>query len=233
MQIAFLVAASIFPVNRIRSEQASTSIATSDQKTGRRQEYKHETYIHSRLVSHSARAPSVDDIPVHSICALAGALVGFSYCVSKWRLRANSPGSKFLALLPPERSGESEMVLLFHWGIDGFVTLHKKWKAELPKAALATLQGRLWVPSEVLLAFVKQMKTLLDRQLLAGQSLTAREGQVLQLLFRHLTNKEIAYQLNIGERTAKFHVWDSHGVPGQFGSARRQQLCLLPRGTTE
>src|SRR2546422_608815 len=85
MLIAFLVAASIFPVNRIRSEQASTSIATSDQKTGRRQEYKHETYIHSRLVSHSARAPSVDDIPVHSICALAGALVGFSCFVSKWR----------------------------------------------------------------------------------------------------------------------------------------------------
>jgi len=122
------------------------------------------------------------------------------------RLRANSPGSKFLALLPPDRSGESEMMLLFHWGIDGFVTLHEKWKTELPKAALAVLRGGLWVPSEVLLTFVKQMKTMLDRQLLAGQSLTAREGQVLQLLLRHLTNKEIAHQLNIGERTAKFHV---------------------------
>jgi DNA-binding CsgD family transcriptional regulator len=122
------------------------------------------------------------------------------------RLRANSPGSRFLALLPPDRSGESEMTLLFHWGIDGFVTLHKKWETELPKATMALLRGRLWAPPEVLLAFVKQMKTLLDRQLLAGQSLTAREGQVLQLLFRHLTNKEIARQLNIRERTAKFHV---------------------------
>jgi len=122
------------------------------------------------------------------------------------RLRANSAGSRFLALLPPDRSGESEMTLLFHWGIDGFVTLHKKWETELPKATMALLRGRLWAPPEVLLAFVKQMKTLLDRQLLAGQSLTAREGQVLQLLFRHLTNKEIARQLNIRERTAKFHV---------------------------
>jgi DNA-binding NarL/FixJ family response regulator len=122
------------------------------------------------------------------------------------RLRGNSPGSKFLALLPPDRSGESEVMLLFHWGIDGFVPLHENWKTELPKAALALLRGRLWVPSEVLLAFIKQMKALLDRQLLAGQSLTAREGQVLQLLFRHLTNKEIAHQLNIKERTAKFHV---------------------------
>ena len=137
------------------------------------------------------------------------------------RLRANSPGSKFLALLPPDRSGESEMMLLFHWGIDGFVTLHKKWKTELPKAAVAVLRGELWVPSEVLLAFVKQMKTLLDKQLLAGQTLTAREGQVLQLLFRHLTNKEIAHQLNISKRTARFHV---SNVLSKLGLENRRSL---------
>jgi DNA-binding NarL/FixJ family response regulator len=137
------------------------------------------------------------------------------------RLRSNSPGSKFLALLPPDRSGESEMMLLIHWGIDGFVTLDKKWKTDLPKAALALLRGRLWVPSEVLLAFVKQMKTLLDRQLLADQSLTAREGQVLQLLFRHLTNKEIAHELNISERTARFHV---SNVLGKLGLENRRNL---------
>ena len=137
------------------------------------------------------------------------------------RLRANSPGSKFLALLPPDRSGETEMMLLFHWGIDGFVTLHKGWKTELPKAAVAVLRGGLWVPSEVLLAFVKQMKTLLDRQLLAGQTLTAREGQVLQLLFRHLTNKEIAHQLNISERTARFHV---SNVLSKLGLENRRSL---------
>jgi len=33
-----------------------------------------EASIHSRLVSHSPCAPSVDDFPVHSICALAGAV---------------------------------------------------------------------------------------------------------------------------------------------------------------
>ena len=139
------------------------------------------------------------------------------------RLRANSPGSKFLALLPPDRSDESEMMLLFHWGIDGFVTLHKKWKTELPKAALAVLRGGVWVPSEVLLSFVKQMKTMLDRQLLPGQSLTAREGQVLQLLFRHFTNKEIAHQLNIRERTAKFHV---SNVLRKLGIESRRNLLV-------
>jgi DNA-binding NarL/FixJ family response regulator len=115
------------------------------------------------------------------------------------------------------------MMLLFNWGIDGFVTLHTKWKTELPKAAVALLGGRPWVPSEVLLAFVKQMKALLDRQLLAGQSLTAREGQVLQLLFRRLTNKEIAHQLNISERTAKFHV---SNVVGKLGLQNRRNLVV-------
>jgi DNA-binding NarL/FixJ family response regulator len=141
------------------------------------------------------------------------------------RLRANSPGSKFLALLPPDRSGESEMMLLFHWGIDGFITLQKKWKTELPKATMALLRGRLWVPSEVLLAFVKQMKAMLDTQLVAGQSLTAREGQVLQLLFRHLTNKEIACQLNISERTAKFHV---SNLLRKLGLENRRNLLVSP-----
>lgn len=122
------------------------------------------------------------------------------------RLRANSPGSKFFVLLPPERSAIAEMIRLFHWGVDGMLALDKKWKKDLPKAVLAVLTNRVWAPPEVLLAFVNQMKILLDRQLHPGQSLTMREGQVLQLLFRQFTNKQIACELKISERTAKFHV---------------------------
>src|SRR5258708_12828538 len=40
------------------------------------------------------------------------------------RLRANSPGTKFLALLPPHRSGENNITLLFHCGISAFSTFH-------------------------------------------------------------------------------------------------------------
>lgn len=137
------------------------------------------------------------------------------------RLRASSPGSKFLALLSPDRSSEAEMISLFHWGIDGMLVLDKNWQAELPKAVAALLGNRVWVPSEVLLAFVRQMKLLLDRQLVPGQSLTAREGQVLQLLFRRLTNKEIAGDLRISERTAKFHVCN---VLNKLGLENRRNL---------
>jgi DNA-binding NarL/FixJ family response regulator len=122
------------------------------------------------------------------------------------RCRASAPGSKFLALLPPGEDARAQKIRLFSWGIDGFLELHKAWQRELSQAIRSILRGQLWVPPEVLLAFVKQGKALLDAQLLHGHFLTAREGEILQLLMRRLTNKEISSALGISERTVKFHV---------------------------
>lgn len=122
------------------------------------------------------------------------------------RCRAHFPGSKFLALLAPAACAHPEEVELFEWGIDGFVELRESWSRELLHAIEAVRHGRPWVPPEVLLAFVARAKALLDRQLTSGQFLTAREGQVLQLLMRRFANKEISCTLGISERTAKFHV---------------------------
>jgi len=121
------------------------------------------------------------------------------------RCRSRSPGSKFLALLPPDGAC-LDKIRLFYWGIDGFVELHETWRTELPQAIRSILNGHHWVPSEVLSAFVMHARALQDTQLLPGHSLTAREGQVLQLLMRRLTNKEISKALLISERTVKFHV---------------------------
>jgi len=121
------------------------------------------------------------------------------------RCRGNLPGSKFLVLLPPN-TPLAEQIRLFYWGIDGFLELGRTWQAELPKAIERLARGQLWVPREVLLAFVSHAQALLSTQLARGNFLTAREGQVLQLLLRRLTNKEISSTLGISERTAKFHV---------------------------
>lgn len=137
------------------------------------------------------------------------------------RLRVSSRGSKFVALLAPERSDVAEMLRLLHWGFEGMLLLDEKWKTELPKAVLAVLDNRLWMPAEVVLNFVQQTRTLLDNQLLPGRSLTARESQVLQLVFRRLTNKEIGSELNISERTAKFHVCN---VLNKLGLENRKTL---------
>lgn len=122
------------------------------------------------------------------------------------RCRARSPGSKFLVLLAPAPGNDAEMLRLFYWGIDGFVELHSAWQTELPIAVRNVLSGQLWVPAEILSAYGKRAKALLDAQLLSGHSLTAREGQILQMLMRHLRNKEISSALGISERTVKFHV---------------------------
>jgi DNA-binding NarL/FixJ family response regulator len=124
------------------------------------------------------------------------------------RCRAHFPGGKFLALLAPGDAAATlpEKIRLFFWGIDGFVELHETWQKELPHAVQNILKGQLWVPSEVLLAFVTHAKSILDAQLLHGHFLTAREAQVLQLLMRRLTNKDISSTLHISERTVKFHV---------------------------
>jgi DNA-binding NarL/FixJ family response regulator len=122
------------------------------------------------------------------------------------RCRSHSPGSKFLALVPPADSNYADEIRLFYWGIDGFVELSETWRTELPQAIRSILNGQYWVPSQVLMAFVKQAQALEQTRLLPGHSLTAREGQVLRLLMRHLTNKEISKALLISERTVKFHV---------------------------
>jgi DNA-binding CsgD family transcriptional regulator len=73
----------------------------------------------------------------------------------------------------------------------------------------------------VLTAFVRHAQAVEQTRLLAGHSLTAREGQVLRLLMRRLTNKEISKALLISERTVKFHV--SH-ILAKFGLEDRRGL---------
>jgi len=147
------------------------------------------------------RPPSVPRLFLLDACSLhtdLGPLAG--------RCRAHSPGSKFLGVFSPGSTSDAEKIRLFYWGIDGFVELHKTWQSELPQAIRSILKGQVWVPPEVLLAYVKQVKALLNAQLLPGHSLTAREGQVLQLLLRQSSNKDISSTLSISERTVKFHV---------------------------
>lgn len=137
------------------------------------------------------------------------------------RCRTSSPGSKFVTLLPPAESDYANEIHLFYWGIDGFVEFSETWKTELPQAIRSVLEGQYWVRPQVLTAFVKHTQALEQTRILRGNSLTAREGQILRLLMRRLTNKEISRLLHISERTVKFHV--SH-ILGKFGLEDRRGL---------
>jgi DNA-binding NarL/FixJ family response regulator len=137
------------------------------------------------------------------------------------RCRASSPGSKFLALLPPSDSIYADEIRLFYWGIDGFVELSETWKTVLPQAIRGVLSGQYWVNPRTLTAFIRHTRALEEARLLRGESLTLREGQILRLLMRHLSNKDISRLLLISERTVKFHV--SH-ILAKFGLEDRRGL---------
>jgi DNA-binding NarL/FixJ family response regulator len=57
-----------------------------------------------------------------------------------------------------------------------------------------------------------------------GAELTAREREVLALLSRGLSNKQIAQRLAISDHTAKFHV---NGILGKLGAATRTEAVVI------
>jgi DNA-binding NarL/FixJ family response regulator len=56
------------------------------------------------------------------------------------------------------------------------------------------------------------------------EALTERELEVLNLLAQGMPNKEIASQLVISERTAKFHV---SSIMGKLGATNRTEAVSL------
>jgi two-component system, NarL family, nitrate/nitrite response regulator NarL len=58
----------------------------------------------------------------------------------------------------------------------------------------------------------------------APGELTAREREVLALLSRGLSNKQIAQRLAISDHTAKFHV---NGILGKLGAATRTEAVVI------
>lgn len=56
-----------------------------------------------------------------------------------------------------------------------------------------------------------------------GEALTPREAEVLQLLSRALSNKEIGQRLGITEHTAKFHV---NSILGKLGAQSRTEAVV-------
>src|SRR5262249_47362158 len=121
-----------------------------------------------------------------------------------------SPSTKILALAT--RPSDTDGVAALEAGARGYCPLNIS-AAHLRKAAEALVRGEIWIPRRLVNALLEALTGMRAR--VPGESavmdqrfvtLTPRERQVGELITRGASNKEIATQLSISERTVKAHL---------------------------
>jgi DNA-binding NarL/FixJ family response regulator len=124
-----------------------------------------------------------------------------------------------------ERFDEASAFPLLRLGTKGLLT-YAEAHTDLPAAFEALLEGSYWVPRILLSRFVESILPSSRNRTMVSSSvgLSRREREVLHAVLENLSNKEIAGQLNISERTAKFHV---SNLLSKFGVQRRADLIVM------
>jgi two-component system NarL family response regulator len=122
------------------------------------------------------------------------------------QLHEAAPSARILVLSGTDKV--EDMVEAFRAGAIGFLSKQHPVE-EFPSALRAVHAGQSLLPPEaasaVLSAFREESKPLPPAQI-ATAGLSARELEVLNLLARSMSNREIASELFISENTVKNHV---------------------------
>jgi DNA-binding NarL/FixJ family response regulator len=146
------------------------------------------------------------------------------------RLRSRYPDAKYVIIdhdLPRE-----DLLRLLFFKIDGFLPFDQVPRSLL-SAINSVVKGKIWISREILREFVQQRQEFHKRDSSPIERMTSRENQIIELVKRRLSNKEIAEILGIRENTVKFHLSNIYSKI-QVGS--RHQLIgrcpeSLPLGT--
>jgi len=131
---------------------------------------------------------------------------------------------RVVLLVPADEQDRLKSLYALNNGADGIVAMSTELDVHLPKAIQAVVDDHLWMSRRVLEDYVKQTKPLLRQASLASE-FTTREEQIISVLKRGLSNRQIAKMLGISERTVKFHV-SNILRKSQIGS--RKELVLPP-----
>jgi DNA-binding NarL/FixJ family response regulator len=140
------------------------------------------------------------------------------------KIRAKSPGTKVLIL--SAFVDDDLIVEALQLGAKGYLTKTLN-RADLLKAIRATHAGELWAERRVL---TQTLEDLLERvNNLHGsipptqEALTEREREIVKWVIEGMTNKEIASQLGISEKTVKTHL---SNIFSKLKISKRLQLLL-------
>lgn len=130
-----------------------------------------------------------------------GLEVPLGECLRQLREICLSP--KFL-VIDHEKTKE-EIVRFLVLGAHGYIS-PVALPRTLIRAVLFVAAGHLWVPHEALQDFLFQVGCVLRKDGRARQTTTVREDEILELVRRRLSNREIADALHIRVSTVKFHL---------------------------
>jgi DNA-binding NarL/FixJ family response regulator len=119
------------------------------------------------------------------------------------QLRERCSDARFLVL--DDHKSKEEVVRVLIMGAHGYVS-HADASSTLIRAIFCIANNQLWIPGEVLPEFLRKVNSKLRKDAQARQATTLREDEILDLVRRRLSNREIADLLQIRVSTVKFHL---------------------------
>jgi DNA-binding NarL/FixJ family response regulator len=134
------------------------------------------------------------------------------FCDDSWpkiALRWQKAAGAVLVLLPPSSARPAQQLRALFLGVRGVIVTSGVWQKEVCQAIRAVMEGGFWITREVMNEYIRRT-TALSKSHLGDTDplfcLTAREEQIMCLLLRGDSNKDIGNCLGITERTVKYHV---------------------------
>lgn len=144
------------------------------------------------------------------------------------QVRGSSPGVRILLL--GVAKNEAEFLQYVRAGISGYL-LHDASSEDLLRAVRAVRAGEAVCPgtlcSTLFRYFESEASALLPVSARRSLGLTRREQQLIPLIAKGLTNKEIANHFSLSEQTIKNHLYRMKQKMGAEGRLDIVQLCRV------
>ena len=165
-----------------------------------------DSTICSFLPEDFTRRSAGESLPLIFLLDNAGLSLPLAECLRQLALQY--PKAKYM-VLDSEQSDEN-IVRMLALGVHGFLR-HRDIAQSLLRAVHAIAEGQMWVSSEVLQSYVQFTASTHRPGSLGRETTTLRETEIIDLVKRRLSNKEIARILRIQESTVKFHLSNIFG----------------------
>jgi DNA-binding NarL/FixJ family response regulator len=126
------------------------------------------------------------------------------------------------AIFLTDEVGTGEVVQALLWGARGLVRKQDPTHLLL-KAIRAVMEGQYWINHEEVAEVVENLRLLANtveqKTQMQARSLSRQQQQIFEAIVSGCSNREIAEEMSISERTVKYHltrIFEKFGVSGRM-----------------